>query len=102
MSNDAEPVQKIISNGDLNSSISKSELNEILQKILNERLTKKQKAILEHLTYNKYESATRAVKNLSKLLNCSESCIWDNLNSLKRCGLISNSRIFSIKKLGVT
>ena len=61
-----------------------------LEKTINERLTKKQKFILEFIRNHPIESITKLVKLVSHELNCSESCVWNNVNSLKKCGLIVN------------
>ncbi|MBD3155180.1 MAG: hypothetical protein GF368_00810 [Candidatus Aenigmarchaeota archaeon] len=61
-----------------------------MRKILDERLTKKQKFIIHFLRVNRADNITRLVKFLARDLDCSESCIWNNVNSLKRCGLIEN------------
>ena len=60
--------------------------------MLDERLTKKQKFILEFVKNHKVGSITRLVKIISKDLGCSESCVWNNVNSLKKCGLIDNGK----------
>ena len=39
---------------------------------------------------NKPSNITRLVRFVAKDLDCSESCVWNNVNSLKRCGLIEN------------
>jgi len=53
-------------------------------------LNKKQKFIIGFVRKHKIESVTRLVKFISHELDCSESCIWNNVNSLKRFGLIVN------------
>ena len=67
------------------------------RKVLDERLTKKQKFIVEFLKINRADNITRLAKFLSQELNCSESCIWNNLNSLKRCGLVVNGNNRPVK-----
>lgn len=39
---------------------------------------------------NKPDNITRLVRFLADDIGCSESCIWNNVNSLKRCGLVEN------------
>ncbi len=64
-------------------------LAKCLELVLNERLTKKQKYILGYVyTHGKVNSITSLVKSVSSELKCSESAVWNNVNSLKRCGLI--------------
>jgi Mn-dependent DtxR family transcriptional regulator len=36
------------------------------------------------------DNITNAVKFFSKELSCSQSCVWNNINGLKRCGLVRN------------
>ena len=73
-----------------NLPICNSEILECLEKILEERLTKKQKFILDFVKNHKIETVTKLVKIISNELKCSESCVWNNINSLKRCGLLVN------------
>jgi len=68
-----------------------------LKKVLDERLTKKQKFIIDFLKVNKTDNITRFVKILARELDCSESCVWNNVNSLKRCGLIVNGENRPVK-----
>lgn len=65
-------------------------LTKCLELVLNERLTKKQKYIILYLKDNKNETATQLVKIISSELKCSQSAVWNNLNSLKRSGIVSN------------
>ncbi|NCO97336.1 MAG: hypothetical protein COY38_01220 [Candidatus Aenigmarchaeota archaeon CG_4_10_14_0_8_um_filter_37_24] len=65
-------------------------LLDCFRKVLDERLTKKQKFIVEFLQVNRPDNITRLAKFLSQELDCSESCVWNNLNALKRCGLVVN------------
>ncbi|MBS3052508.1 MAG: HTH domain-containing protein [Candidatus Aenigmarchaeota archaeon] len=80
-------------------SIPESELVECIRKLLENRLTKKQRNILQYLNENRDESVTRSVKNISYLLNCSQSCIWNNINSLKKCGLIEVNGYVRLSKI---
>ncbi len=64
-------------------------LAKCLELVLNERLTRKQKYILAYLQHNEHETATQLVKAISSELKCSQSAVWNNLNSLKRAGLVS-------------
>ena len=64
-------------------------LAKCLELVLNERLTKKQKHIISYLRQNENETATQLVKAISSELKCSKSAVWNNLNSLKRSGIIS-------------
>lgn len=65
-------------------------LAKCLELVLNERLTKKQKYIISYLRQNEHENATQLVKIISSGLKCSDSCIWNNLNSLRQAGLVSS------------
>ena len=56
-------------------------------KVSKERLTAKQKLILKRLLTEKATSSSLAV-TLSREIPCSRSCIFNNLNQLKRCGLV--------------
>lgn len=58
--------------------------------MLDERLTKKQKFILEFVRTHEVENITKLVRMVSRELDCSESCVWNNVNSLKKCGLVVN------------
>ncbi len=73
-------------------------LLEVLVKLINERLTKKQKLIIDFLSKseNKF-TATSLVRKLSKELNCSKSALWNNLQTLKKCGLLENKAGEAIK-----
>jgi len=59
----------------------------IFLKFAYERLTAKQKLILKRLPAEKATSSSLAAA-LSKELGCSRSCIFNNLNQLRRCGLV--------------
>jgi predicted transcriptional regulator len=39
---------------------------------------------------NEFKTITQIVKELAQILDCSESALWNNTNSLKKCGLIHN------------
>ncbi len=54
-----------------------------------ERLTRKQKQILHVLDEWQALNATQLSRVLSKKLGCSQTAVWNNINSLKRAGLIS-------------
>jgi Mn-dependent DtxR family transcriptional regulator len=57
-----------------------------------ERLNYKQKEILKYLSSEaaRFKTTTSIVKDLAKILNCSESALFNNVNSLKRSGLVEN------------
>lgn len=64
----------------------------LLRKILDERLTQKQKYILHYVHKNpEARSVTFLVKIISSDLDCSESAVWDNVRSLKRCGILETN-----------
>jgi len=67
-----------------------------LTRICKERLTKKQKKILEFLLRSEENgiTSTSLVRILSKEIKCSRSTLWNNLNQLKKCGLVDNSSGF--------
>ncbi|RLG14644.1 MAG: hypothetical protein DRN66_01490 [Candidatus Nanohalarchaeota archaeon] len=46
---------------------------------------------------NKCKTMTRIVKELAQILECSESALWNNVNSLKRSKLIENNREKPVK-----
>lgn len=70
--------------------------HDVLHLILKECLTQKQKHIISRLQKNELESPTNLVESISKELNCSKSCVWNNLNSLKRAGLVSTNGIVKL------
>ena len=71
-------------------SVTEEEIKEALLAIAKERLTKKQKLILEYLKNGWIKTnVSRLAPKLAKELNCSESAVWNNLNSLKRAFLVS-------------
>jgi Fe2+ or Zn2+ uptake regulation protein len=76
----------------------------VIRKIIEERLTKKQKAILDFLSKEENQGKTlyKVVLELSKELNCSRSALYNNINSLKRCGLVANKegRPLRLTKIG--
>jgi len=73
-------------------SVSLSVLVRTVRKLASERLTSKQKLIVCHIENNKPNSnVTKLVLQLAEELGCSKSTIWNNLNSLKRAGLVSYS-----------
>lgn len=59
----------------------------ILVKLAAERLTAKQKLILRKVSSESLTSSSLA-RSLSRELGCSRTCIFTNLNQLKRCGLV--------------
>ncbi len=75
---------------DIPSSIS-VKLLETFAKTLDERLTTKQKAIVIFLSEHDGKTLYRTVSELSEELECSRSALYNNINSLKRCGLVANS-----------
>ncbi len=84
-------------------------MRQVFLRIADERLTTKQKLILKRLLTAKATSSCLA-RTLSKELGCSRTCIFNNLNQLKRCGLVkgkngcplrlTGSGLFVSKKLG--
>ena len=67
-------------------------LAKCLERVLNERLNKKQKYILEYVySKGRLHSTTSLVKVVASNLQCSESAVWNNVNSLKRCGLLESN-----------
>ena len=70
-------------------------LIEVLQRLCRERLTKKQKAVLFFLSKkeNEGKSGYRIVLELSKKLDCSRAALYNAINSLKRCSLVSDKGI---------
>lgn len=69
--------------------LSKQKLIKDIIKLANERLTKKQKQILEYLLDNSNLTASKVVIKLKSSLKCSLSCVWNNLRVLAKAGLIS-------------
>ncbi len=66
----------------------------ILLSLSKERLNRKQKKILHYLYNTKIIiNVTNLVHKLSIELNCSKSALWNNLNSLKKYGLINYSSL---------
>ncbi|MBI4016673.1 MAG: hypothetical protein HY363_03190 [Candidatus Aenigmarchaeota archaeon] len=64
----------------------------LLLRLSKERLTSKQKLILNILRQNTYKRpVTQIVAILAKELDCSLSAIWLNLNQLKRIQLVQYS-----------
>jgi|SRR3989344_8901461 len=64
-------------------------LKKALIALAKERLTNKQKLILNYLKYNQCSlNITRIVGILAKELSCSKSAIWNNVNSLKKACLL--------------
>jgi len=70
-----------------------TKLFHVLTRTVNERLTKKQKAILLFLSRKENIGKTlyKVVSELSRELPCSKSALYNNINSLKRCGLVTNN-----------
>ncbi len=70
-------------------SVSSYDLKKILIALAKERLTQKQKQILVYLQdIDEKINVTNLVCTLSKKLNCSQSAIWNNSNSLRRAYLV--------------
>lgn len=65
-----------------------ADLLECLNRLIECRLTVKQKAILGALVGNKL-NATRLVDELAGKLHCSKSALWNNLRELREVGLVS-------------
>ncbi|MBS3128733.1 HTH domain-containing protein [Candidatus Woesearchaeota archaeon] len=69
------------------------ELKEAILKICKERLTNKQKKILLYISQLEENLViTSLVERLSKEMNCSQSALWNNLNQLKRIGIIVSEK----------
>jgi DNA-binding MarR family transcriptional regulator len=66
-------------------------------------LNGKQREILRYLTSNDSKTSTRIVKELSSSLNCSQSTLWYNINSLKSIGLLNckKGKSIGLTKAGV-
>lgn len=70
-------------------SVSHTELLTMLKLLVQERLTAKQKAILQYLCISQEElPVTRLVVKLKQELHCSETALWNNLTQLKRMGIL--------------
>jgi hypothetical protein len=75
------------------------ETREILIAIAKERLTSKQKKILQYLYLNKSSnSVTYTVNILSANFLCSKTAVWNNIRSLRKaylllCGDLNNKNI---------
>ncbi len=70
-------------------SVSHTELLTLLKLLVQERLTAKQKAILQYLCVSQEElPVTRLVVKLKQELHCSETALWNNLTQLKRMGIL--------------
>ena len=71
-----------------------SEVIELLHTLARERLTAKQKGIIRYLDRSHQDiPATRLVRDLIGPLACSEATVWNNLNQLKRIGILSSGDI---------
>jgi len=62
----------------------------ILCRLAAERLTRKQKAVLEFVSREENEGKTsyRIVNELSKELGCSRAILYNSINSLQKFGLV--------------
>jgi len=70
-------------------SVSHNDLLILLKLLAQERLTAKQKAILQYLCTSQEElPVTRLVLKLKQELHCSETAVWNNLTQLKRIGIL--------------
>lgn len=70
-------------------SIGKKDLLTTLELFCKERLTHKQKKIIEYSSISLEQIAvTKLVHHLAELLRCSRSAVWNNLRQLKRIGLL--------------
>lgn len=86
---DALPIRK---RADSERDLDRNSFLVLANKLLEERLTQKQKYILEKLSSETdYYSPTSFTKAVSVGLGCSESAVWNNLNGLKRCGLVESN-----------
>jgi len=72
------------------SPVSYSTILNCLIKVAKQRLTAKQKIILEELRDNS-KNATQLVEHLANKLYCSKSALWNNLRELKETGLVSQN-----------
>lgn len=66
-----------------------------------EKLTQKQKRILVYLIQKNEDDTTNVtalVSRLSRELNCTQTTVWNNLDPLKRIGLVDYG---SLKKRGL-
>jgi Fe2+ or Zn2+ uptake regulation protein len=61
-----------------------------VQLLAQERLTSKQREIVKYVSIMVDEiSVTRLVKRLVRILDCSETTVWNNIKPLKRIGILS-------------
>ncbi|MBI2112209.1 hypothetical protein HYT52_01605 [Candidatus Woesearchaeota archaeon] len=66
------------------------ELVKTLQLLAEERLTAKQKKILEYVSVmSDSVTVTSLVHTLTDVLRCSQSAVWNNLRPLKKAGILS-------------
>lgn len=73
-----------------------------IHKFANERLSKKQKRILICLVKSPRLTASKLAEQLTTVLNCSKSCIWENIRALSRAGLIvyGNGKFVYLTSIG--
>ncbi len=76
----------------------------LAKKLAEKSLRSKQKEILYYISLdeNRLKTSTRLVTELSLVLRCSQSALWNNLNSLRDLGLIhiNNGRPVKITETG--
>ena len=69
---------------------STEEIIDVLRRLSQERLTAKQKKIIQYAgELNQDIPVTRLVNQLVDHLTCSKATVWNNLNQLKRIGILS-------------
>ena len=69
---------------------SRDQLIEVVKQLAEERITAKQKKILCYIAYSQQHiPITPLVHKLVAYLSCSETAVWNNINQLKRIGIIS-------------
>jgi hypothetical protein len=68
-------------------------------KLINRSLKDKQREILYYISLdeNRLKTSTRLVMELSMVLHCSQSALWNNFNLLKSLGLINMNNGYPVK-----
>ncbi len=81
-----------------------SEFMLLTRKLVERSLKNKQREILYYISLdeNRLKTSTRLVLELSMVLQCSQSALWNNFNCLKDLGLIhiNNGRPVKITGMG--
>ncbi|HLC71415.1 MAG TPA: HTH domain-containing protein, partial [Candidatus Nanoarchaeia archaeon] len=63
----------------------------VIESLCKERLTQKQKQILEYISSNQEEiTITKLVDKLTVVLHCSHSTLWNNIRQLKRMEILQS------------